>query len=316
MLLALIEFRVLSTVRGAFYKTLATQRQAEVRTELARNAEEALKTTRGLLNVGQANRPDVLQAEVQVQRMRAAARAAERRSSGHWQELTAVVGMPQLEVAPLSGKLEISEAEIIDRDEALANLLNCSPQFQVAWAEIRKDQIAVQRELVEPIPNFNVRAETGKNYDTNNTVLGLTVGIKLPIYDRNQGSIMQARAELSRAQAEIGRIEMMLRKKFGETFAEYDADLATARSFEKEILPKAREAYESYLDSYQKRRAAWPQVLVAQREYFQLSDEYLETLLELRTAEAEIKGLFLGSGLDQPPAPNPGGHRDATPRPR
>ena len=127
---------------------------------------------------------------------------------------------------------------------------------------------------------------------------------------------MQARAELSRAQAEIGRIEMMLRKKFGETFAEYDADLATARSFEKEILPKAREAYESYLDSYQKRGAAWPQVLVAQREYFQLSDEYLETLLELRTAEAEIKGLFLGSGLDQPPAPNPGGHRDATPRPR
>jgi cobalt-zinc-cadmium efflux system outer membrane protein len=70
------------------------------------------------------------------------------------------------------------------------------------------------------------------------------------------------------------------------------------------------------LEAFKTRRAAWPQVLVAQREYFQLTDEYLEALLELRDAGAEITGMFLGDGLDAPPVPEPQGHREATPRPR
>jgi cobalt-zinc-cadmium efflux system outer membrane protein len=230
--------------------------------------------------------------------------------------LSAIVGVSNLGRARLDGKLEIADQEVLNADQMLEQLLNCSPQLQVAWAEVRRDQIAVERERVEPIPNVLVRAETGYNFESNNTVAGVTAGIRLPIFDRNQGSIMQARSELTRAQAEVGRIELMLRRKFGERFSQYQADLVMARSFEREMLPRAKEAYELYLDSYQKRRAAWPQVLVAQREYFQLADEYLETLVELRRAEADITGLFLGDGLDQPPAPVPQGHREATPRPR
>jgi cobalt-zinc-cadmium efflux system outer membrane protein len=216
----------------------------------------------------------------------------------------------------LVGTLEIGEQELLNEDTVLQEILACSPQLRAAWAEVDRDRIGVQRELAEPIPNVQLRAETGYNFESSNTVAGVSVGFKLPIWDKNQGTVFQARAELARAEADVARIELMLRRKFGETFADYEAALIEARSFEKESLPKAREAYESYLDSFKNRRAAWPQVLVAQREYFQLTDEYLETLRELRGAEANITGFFLGDGLEQPPEPPPQGHRDATPRPR
>lgn len=310
------EFRVTSSVRKAFYETLAMQRQVQVRQELLVNAEDALTTTRGLLNVGQANRPDLLQAEVQVSRIRAELRAAERRYRGHWQELTAYVGTPELAPAPLVGTLEVGEQDVLKEETVLQELLACSPQLKAAWAEVQRDRIGVQRERVEPIPNVQLRAETGYNFESNNTVAGVSLGFKLPIWDKNQGTIMQARAELARAEADVARIELMLRRKFGDTFADYAAALVEAQSLEKESLPKAREAYESYLESFKNRRAAWPQVLVSQREYFQLADEYLETLLDLRRAEADITGFFLGDGLEQPPEPAPQGHREATPRPR
>jgi cobalt-zinc-cadmium efflux system outer membrane protein len=310
------EFRVIASVRKAFYETLATQRRVQVRQELLVNAEDALTTTRGLLNVGQANRPDLLQAEVQVSRVRAELRAAERRYRGHWQELTAYVGTPELAPAPLVGTLEVREQDVLTEETVLQELLACSPQLRAAWAEVERDRIGVQRERVEPIPNVQLRAETGYNFESNNAVAGVSVGFKLPIWDKNQGTIMQARAELARAEADVARIELMLRRKFGDTFADYEAALVEAQSFEKESLPKAREAYESYLESFKNRRAAWPQVLVAQREYFQLADEYLTTLLELRRAEADISGFFLGDGLEPPPEPTPQGHREATPRPR
>ena len=310
------EYRVVSSVRKAFYRTLATQRQVEVRQELLKNAEDALATTKALVNVGQANRPDLLQAEVQVSRIRAELSSAERRYEGHWQELVAYVGIPDLPQAPLSGQLEIAEDETLDRETMLNELLACSPQLRAAWAEVVRDRIGVQRERVEPIPNVDLRVEAGYNFVDRETVAGASVGIKLPLYDKNQGTIAQARAELMRAEAEVARIELSLRQKFGDVFSDYESDLVQARSFEQDVLPKAREAYETYLASFQNRRAAWPQVLVAQREYFQLSDEYIEILMDLRRAEAEITGMFLGDGLEQPQTPEPEGHREATPRPR
>ena len=218
--------------------------------------------------------------------------------------------------APLAGRLEVSEADNLDGDRVLQELLQTTPELQAAWAEVERDRIALRRELVEPIPNLLVRAETGYNFEVRDAVAGVSVGMRLPIFDKNQGSIMQAKAELARAEAEVARIDLMLRRKFGERFGDYEAALERAQTLQTLALPKAREAYESYLEAFKSRRAAWPQVLVAQREYFQLTDEYLEALLELRDAEAEITGMFLGDGLDSPPEPEPQGHRESTPRPR
>lgn len=310
------QLRIQSSVRKAFYQTLVVQRQIEVRRELFKNANDALETTRGLVNVGQANRADLLQAQSQANRIRAELRGMEQRYGGHWQTLTAYVGMPELAPVWLSGSPEVSESEVMDQATMLNHLLSTSPQLAAARAEVGRDRAGVSREAVEWVPNLNLRGEVAYDYDGGNTIAAASVGVKLPLYDRNQGSIMQAKAELARANAEVGRLDLMLRKKFGDHFSTYQAALIEAQTFQKEVLPPAKEAYEAYLQGFQNRRAAWPQVLVAQREYFQLTDQYLETLRELREAEAEIQGLFTGDGLDQPPTPTPQGHRDASPRPR
>src|SRR5262249_12482038 len=76
--------------------------------------------------------------------------------------------------------------------------------------------------------------------------------------------------------------------------------LATVDTYRKSNLPDAKEAYQLYLDSFQKRRAAWPQVLVAQRTYFQISVDYVQALDELRRAEGAILGLLVVDGLEEP----------------
>jgi outer membrane protein, heavy metal efflux system len=92
--------------------------------------------------------------------------------------------------------------------------------------------------------------------------------------------------------------------------------LVTAKTYHDELLPQASEVYHLYLQSFQERRAAWPQVLTAQRDYYHLYDEYLETVAEVRRAEASLDYYLLDDGLGQPPEPTPGGHQDATPKPR
>lgn len=309
-------YRVLHGVRSLYYEILARQQRLDLRQRLSTNAEEVARTLKELENAGQANRGDLLQANIQLQRAQANLAMAKRRLQGSWEQLAAVIGQPEMDMTPLDGTLEFAESDFLNRDEVLSYLLACSPQLQFAQSEVIRDRISLARERVEPIPNVSLRGEIGKNFEAGNTVAGVQIGVKLPLYDRNQGTILQAQSELTRAEADVARIELLLQQKFAKAFGDYEAALISANTYRKEALPQAEEMYRLYLDSFKQRRAAWPQVLDAQREYLELVEEYIDNLLEARRASVRIASLFLEDGLEQPPAPPPQGHRDATPKPR
>jgi cobalt-zinc-cadmium efflux system outer membrane protein len=68
--------------------------------------------------------------------------------------------------------------------------------------------------------------------------------------------------------------------------------------------------------NFRARRAAWPQVLVAERTYFDLNRDNVQSLLELRRAEVEIRGMLLVDGLSPPATPTSQGHIESVPTPR
>lgn len=180
-----------------------------------------------------------------------------------------------------------------------------------------RDQITVTREQVQPIPNIIVQGGPGYNFESTPRATNWNVQafISVPVFDRNQGTIRQAKADLIRAQAEVARVELALRRRRADAFSRYETARESVRDFREQSLPASRRAFELYMDYFKKRRATWPQVLVARRTYFQLCDDYANALLDLRRAETEIKGLLLLDG-SVPPGPTPQGHIEATPSPR
>ena len=308
--------RILYGVRLAYYEALAASERLKVQENLFANANEISATLNELVNVGQANSADVLQAKIESRRSSANIASAKRRAQGSYEALSAMIGVPNLEITSLDGKLDVQSSEKLDREASLNNVLQCSPDIRFARAEVRRDEIALARERREPIPNVLVRGETGYNFETENTVAGVEVGLNVPLFDRNQGTIQQARGEVTRAQAEVARLELTLRRRFAEVFADYEASYETARTYRDELLPEAEKVESLYAESFKQRRAAWPQVLDAQRQYYRLYEEYLTSVLETRRAETQITFLLVEDGLAQPPEPTPGGHQDATPKPR
>jgi cobalt-zinc-cadmium efflux system outer membrane protein len=284
------------------------QRLLDVRADLLKVADNAVTTTEELVNVGAANRPDLLQARIEARQERVALENARTLYQGAWRQLAALVGEPCLPAGRLQGELDAAGAAP-DCDTALAHLLEASPELQAARAEVARSQIGLKREQVEPIPNIQVLVANGYDFDTRKDTTTVQVGLRLPIFDKNQGNIRAAQGQLTRAAAEERRVELSLRQRLARQYARYRTASAVVQSYRKATLPEAREAYELYLESFQKRRAAWPQVLVAQRTYFQISVEYIEALEELRRAEVAILGLLLVDGLDDPPAPGEGAQR-------
>lgn len=308
--------RVLNGVRVAYFAVVAAQRLVQVERELVRINEDAVRTTEQLVNVGQANEPDLLQAKVEAHRARVALRNAENRYRGDWQKLIAQVGAPDLRPAPLDARPLEAEAAPLDFDATLADLLRRSPEIQAALSQIKRDQITVRRERAEPIPNVTLQAVVGRNYEVNTTTAGVQVSIPLPVWNRNQGTVREAMADLARAHAEHDRVALTLRQRLADTFTRYQDAQQSVLDYRAESLPLARRAFEVQSENFRQRRAAYPQVLVARRTLVSLDADYVQSLLELRRAEVEIGGMLLIDGLAVPDAPTGQGHIEANPQPR
>jgi cobalt-zinc-cadmium efflux system outer membrane protein len=120
------------------------------------------------------------------------------------------------------------------------------------------------------------------------------------LFNRNGGGVAAARAEETKAQAEVTRLELALESRAVSQFAEYLTALRDAEAYRSEILPRAEEAYRLYLTRYREMAAAYPQVLVAQRTFFEMSTEYLGRLNEAWRAALQLQGFLAGDGLDAP----------------
>lgn len=298
-------FRVLNTIRSLYYEALGAERLINVRSELAKIANVAVKTSRELLNVGQADQPDLLEVEVEAQRADLALTMAKNNKARVWRQLASVVGRSSLEPAPLEGKLE--DVPKLELDNALAALLRESPEIRVAEAGIARADASVRRARVEKIPDIVARGGLHYNrelLEQNLRPVGLEgffdVSIQLPIFNRNQGAVAAARAESERARLEVERVKLSLRARLAAVYNEYQNGLIVVERYQKDMLPRARKAHELYLNSFRQMAAAYPQVLISQRNWFQLEEDYVKSLVGVWRSALEIQGLLLMGGLEAP----------------
>lgn len=308
--------RVVNGVRTRYFEVVAAERLIAINRDLSRLNDDAVRTTEELVNVGQANEPDLLQARVEARRARVALRNAENRYRGSWEGLVSLVGAPELRPAHLDDSALEAPAGPLDFDATLATLLRCSPEIQAARADIRRSQVMVRRERVEPIPNVTLQAVVGRNYEFNITTAGVQASIPLPVWNRNQGTVREAQSDLARDHAEHDRIALSLRERLADAATRFEDARQSAEDFRTGSLPLARRAYEVQSRSFRERRSAYPQVLVARRTFVALSQDYVQSLLDLRRAEIEIGGMLLTDGLATPGAPTSQGHIESVPQPR
>ncbi len=307
--------RVLNDVRAQFYRTVAAQRVVEIQQKLVANGEDNLQTHREMFNLGQTTASAVLQAEVELRRDQLKLKDAENDTQQAWRRLSALAGIPQLSSTTLEDQLATTQ-EPLDYDSALGQLLSSSPELVAACQKIRHDEIQLEREQVQPIPNVLVDARVGRNFESGGTTAGVNIGLPIPVFDQNKGTIQQAQADLNRAHADARRLELDLQTRLAAEYRTYLSAWQHVEEYQATMLPKAKEATELLRQSYKDRRATWVEVLTAERLHMTLETEFVDSLKTYRESDIAIRGMLLTGGLTEPPAAVGGGHIDATPRPR
>lgn len=289
-------FRVLTDVRSAFYNALAAQRTVDLSRELVRIGAEGVTAAERLVKAQESSRTDLLQAKIESDSAKLLLVNAENLYAASWRGLAATIGVPSMQPMQLTGSLMDGLNELRWED-TLSRLLTASPEIAAAQADVARAQAAVRRECAGRIPNVDL--EAGVQYDnaTGDTIAHAGVAVPLPLFNRNQGNIRRAQAELIVAQKELNRVELALQQRLATVFQQYSTARQQVDTYTQDILPNAQEALTLVSAGYQQGEFSYLVMLTAQRTYFQTNLDYLNALRALRTTAATIEGNLLSDSL-------------------
>lgn len=300
--------RVLNNVRWLFYQTLAAQRLVALRQDLAKLAADVSQTSRQLGNIGQADRPDILQAEVEQQQAELSVALAERDLDASWRVLAALVGKPEMKRERLAGDLDAIPE--LDYAQALDSALRESPEVTAAQQAVARAEAGLTVERRAPIPDLQISGSVGQNRELLETtrrptgiIGGVQLGVEVPIFNRNQGSIAAARAEVESAKQGLERLRLQIGRNMAEAFRDYSNARVTVLKYRDEMLPRAEQAYTLYQRNYGTMAGPYAQVLLSQRTLFQLRSDYVKALATAWEGAIAIRGFGLMDGLAEPMVP-------------
>ena len=289
--------RVLNDLKIRYYEVLGAQEAMAVAQRLVKIAEESQRAAERLLAAKQGTRIDVLQAKVQLETVRLNLDDAEYRHAAAWEQLATIIGTPPMNPVPLAGNLA-GEIPQLDLETCWQELLARSPQLRSTESELDHGWAVYQLARAQAVPNVTVQSVVEYDKATQSTTASTLVALPLPLYNRNQGNIDKALADVRTDQAEISRVRLVLRDQLADSFRRYKTSLRQTERLKQAILPSAEETLALATQLHTAGESAFTPVLIAQQSYFESQVAYVEALTELHKVVTEINGLQLTGGLN------------------
>jgi cobalt-zinc-cadmium efflux system outer membrane protein len=189
--------------------------------------------------------------------------------------------------------------------------LAASPALLRARIEVDRRQALVQVERSRRIPDVTVSLGARRNEELglNQAIFG--VSIPLPIFNRNQGNVLEALRRTDKARDELSVAQIRLANELALAYQRLDTARQEVESLQRDILPGAQSAYDAATQGFEMGKFSFLEVLDAQRTLFQVKSQYLRALADAHRSAAEIERI-LGEAS---PTSTPNLTPDPTPAP-
>jgi cobalt-zinc-cadmium efflux system outer membrane protein len=285
-------YQLLSEIRSAYFDALSLQERVHLLRQIRTTGEAITRTMRSLRDDAKVLADiDVLPVEAELLRYEADEEAARAEQVTAYRRLAAILGAHRLEISKVAGKLQDYSLPEYTPQRTAEYVLSVHPEIQSAQRGVEKAKLLVQRAKAEPIPNLSLNAGFVRQNQNRSDDYSLGASVSLPLWNKNQGNIRAAEAELCSALQEVSRVENELSARVAAALRDYAAARTRAERYQG-IIDKAAQA-QAIADRDQQRNLPAVMVLELQRSLRQARLERLKALGDAWKAAAVVSGLTL-----------------------
>ncbi len=281
---------VLAGTAKAFIQVLAAEQMQVQTEELVRLSEKTFAAVAARVEAGKVPPMEQTRAQVELASARTEANKARRELAAARSRLVSFWGARQPEFQQTVG--DLTTINPVPGEEEFSSLLINNPDLARWDSEINQGEAGVTLARSQAIPDvtFSFGVRNLQESDSNALVAGIE--LPLPLFDRNQGGVSEARATLAKTRRERRAAETEARAGLAEAWQNLAASHAEATTLRDEILPGAQSAFETAEFGYREGKFDFLQMLDAQRTLFEVKGQYLQALAAYHLGRTEVERLI------------------------
>lgn len=292
--LAELQATVRANVAAAYFDVLTAQERLVLARDSAALAKSSTDTVSKRVAAGKVSPVEESKARVAEAgvRVELAQAASEQRNA--LSRLFALLGRIDAPYTVLEGK-----AENLPSVPSLADLqplISSAPGVVLARIEVDRREALTALEQSKRVPDVTVSVGMQRSNETQRNVLLFGVSVPLPVFDRNQGNLLEALKLEDKARDELQAATVRLHSEVAQARERLSTIIAEVQSLKQDVLPGAKSAYDAATIGFENGKFNFLEVLDAQRTYFTAKSQYLKALGEAHRAAADIDRL-LGASM-------------------
>jgi len=286
---AAIRLEVATEAAVAFVNVLSGQRRVQIFNAQVESIDRLTPLLQRRVETGASSPAEISRSQVAADFARADLERAKTALSIARRELGALMGLATPNFTNVSG--DLSRIGRPAPFQTVARAIDSNPQL-MRWTAIyaqRNAELLTARLKVVP----DVQAGVGwRNYrDTGDNAVRLNLSVQLPLWNQNQGGILEAQETLAKTEAERSANKIALMVLLGRAYDALTGSSQEASLVRNSSVPRSRQALEVIEAGYAQGRFTLLEVLDAQAAVAQAALREVEALVTFHTAVATIEGL-------------------------
>ena len=190
---------------------------------------------------------------------------------------------------PVAAAVLMPQESDIDMAQAWTDVLATSPELAVAASQLDRSHYKVRREQAEPVPDLQTQRSIQQDAATHSAVVGIQLGVTLPVRNDNTGAINAARADTWRTHHAVDAVKRSLRQRLLTTVGQLQQADCQLQTIKGELEALARENLTTTQRAFALGEATYLDLLNAQRAYIRLSLDTLDLYQQRSIAESHLQ---------------------------
>lgn len=281
---------VLTSVAHAFVEVLAAQERLSLAEELVQLSNQVLNTVTQRVEAGKDSPVEKTKAQVTLASARIEQEQARRRLTSTRKRLAATWGSVSPVFASASGRLDVTFP--VPPESELTHLLAENPDLARWAAEVERRRAALELEKAKAVPDITLSGGIQRFHETDDNALVFGLAIPVPLFNQNQGKILEAKYNLAKAENLQRAAETSLYTTLANAYQALASASIESTGLGNEIVPGAQRAFYAASQGYREGKFNYLMVLDAQRTFFYARAKYIESLAAYHKAKADVERLI------------------------
>lgn len=283
-----LEGELLARLKIRYYELLRRQAELAAAQEDERLMMQIRKRIALKVSTGEAARYELTKAEAEALNAQKNAQSAAARVAQARAGLQQALGVSLVDDFVLSGQLEDPVA-VPALAAVRVELLERNPDLQRLRALKQQAERQLDYERSQRLPALTLKG--GMEQDSEAKTGRLGIALPLPLFDRRQGPIASAAAQLSRMRNELESQEFSLLQAIEAAYQQYQSAASQVAALESGIVYQAKEALRVAESAYLYGERGILDYLDAQRVFRSVRGELIAARFDLQVAVSEIERL-------------------------